>query len=132
MDQVRGHSGCSVGSAGQSDSPPIPQHLSLLPPPVPVAQSDPHLRVEEAVQQGDEEALQEKRGGLGLGSSAACPALPSYLGADQTGPEEGEGVSQETVRGRVQQHQVGDAQQGDQHQQGLGRLVVLPGLCAVG
>ena len=43
VDQVRGHSGCSVGSAGQSDSPPIPQHLSLLPPPVPVAQSDPHL-----------------------------------------------------------------------------------------
>ena len=56
----------------------------------------------------------------------------THLGAQQKRSSDNENVAADSLVGSSHHDQVGEAQQRDQHQQGLGRLPVLSGLNCVG
>ena len=56
----------------------------------------------------------------------------THLGAQQKRSSDNENVAADSLVGSSHHDQVGEAQQRDQHQQGLGRLPVLSGLHCVG
>ncbi len=92
------------GAPGVGPSPAAVNVPAELPAVVAVSDGGSHLRVEEAVRHGDDGPLERQ----------------------QQRPDDLEAEVPVSSSGRHQRDQVGDAQQRDDDQEGLGRLPVLP------